>query len=103
MNITCVVFGILFSAAGALFAAGKLHTHLPAWKRMPPEEKEKIRILPLCRNIGEVILLSGIIFLLNGFWSAFRGHWFTAAMIAWLVVAGVDVYLIGKSRRYKNE
>ena len=29
---------------------------------MPQEEKEKIKIVPLCRNIGEVIALNGIIF-----------------------------------------
>ena len=33
---------------------------------MPQEEKDKIKILPLCRNIGKIIVLSGIIFLMKG-------------------------------------
>ena len=78
------------------------HIHLSAWKNMPQSEKDKIKIRPLCRNIGEVIALNGIIFLLKGFWSAFGDHWYVGAMIAWLVVAGFDVWYIGKSKRYQN-
>ena len=70
--------------------------------RISQSEKDKIKIRPLCRNIGEVIALNGIIFLLKGFWSAFGDHWFVGAMIAWLVVAGFDVWYIGKSKRYQN-
>ena len=102
MDLTGIVFGVLFSAVGLLFAAGKLHPYLSAWKRMPPEEKQTIRIEPLCRNIGEVILLSGIIFLMEGLFPDFQKNWFTWCMIAWLIVAGLDVYFICKSDRYKN-
>lgn len=70
---------------------------------MPQSEKEKIKIIPLCRNIGEVIALSGIIFLLKGLWPGFENHWFVAAMIAWLVIAGFDVWYIGKSNRYRKQ
>lgn len=67
---------------------------------MPPEEKEKIKILPLCRNIGEVIALNGLIFLLKGLWTGFEDQWFVAVMIAWFIVAGFDLWYIGKSDRY---
>ena len=70
---------------------------------MPQEEKEKIKIVPLCRNIGEVIALNGIIFLMRGLWSGFAGHWFVAAMIAWLMIAGFDVWYIEKSNRYRKK
>ena len=102
MNLTCLIFGTMFSVVGALFADGKIHPHMEAWKRMPPDEKKKIRIGPLCRNIGEIILLSGIIFLFKGLCPSFRDRWFTFAMIAWLIVAGIDVWYIGRSSRYKN-
>ena len=102
MNITCIIFGTAFVIVGVLFALGKVHPRLSAWKNMSQEEKEKINIIPLCRNIGEVILLSGIIFLLNGFLISFQEHWFTGAMIAWLIFAGLDVWFIGKSKRYKK-
>ena len=64
------------------------------------EEKEKIKIVPLCRNIGEVIALNGLIFLLKGLWSGFENHWFVTAMIAWFIVAGFDLWYIEKSDRY---
>ncbi len=100
MDFTCIFFGILFVISGLWFACGKGHIHLAAWKHMPQEEKDKIRIRPLCRNIGEIIALSGIIFLFKGFWTGFENHWFAAAMTGWLVIAGIDVVYIAKSRRY---
>ena len=103
MDYTCTFFGVLFTIAGVVFASGKGHIHLSAWKNMPQEEKEKIRIVPLCRNIGEVIVLNGIIFLMKGFWAGFSNHWFVGAMIAWLIVAGLDVWYISKSNRYRNQ
>ena len=102
MDITSIFFGILFTVVGTLFACGKLHGRIAAWKNMPEEEKARIRIVPLCRNIGEMIGLSGLIFLIKGFWPGFGDHWFVAAMVAWLVVAGLDIYYIEKTHKYEN-
>ena len=102
MDFICVFLGILFTIVGFLFFFGKAHIHLSAWKNMPQEEKEQIKILPLCRNIGGVIILSGIIFLLKGLWVDFSNHWFMGSMVAWLVVAGLDVWYMTKSQRYKQ-
>ena len=92
MDYTGIFFGVLFTLAGILFACGKGHIHLSAWKNMPQEEKDSIDIIPLCRNIGEVIALSGILFLMKGLWSDFTNHRFVAA--------GFDVWYISKSNRY---
>ena len=92
MDFTCIFFGVLFTIAGFLFACGKGYIHLSAWKNMPH-----------CHNIGEVIALNGIIFLIKGLWSGFSNHWFVCAMTAWLIVAGFDVWYIGKSNRYRNQ
>ena len=100
MNITCICFGILFIAVGAFFFFGKGHTHLAAWKNTPDAEKEKVNILPLCRNIGCMIALCGMIFLVSGLWIAFKEAAFVWSMVIWLVLSGVDVYFIGKSKRY---
>ena len=102
MDFICVFLGILFTIVGFLFFFGKAHIHLSAWKNMPQEEKEQIQILPLCRNIGGVIILSGIIFLLKGLWVEFSNHWFMGSMVAWLVIAGLDVWYMTKSTRYKQ-
>lgn len=102
MAFICIFFGILFTIAGFMFFFGKAHIHLSAWKNMPQEEKDKIKILPLCRNIGKVIILSGIIFLVKGLWADFSNHWFVGSMVTWLMVAGLDVWYITKSARYKQ-
>ena len=101
MDITCIVFGTVFCIAGFLLAIGKLHNYIAAWKNTPEEEKEKIKIKELCRNIGSVIFLSGIVFLINGFSPYFREHWFVGTMIAWLVFAGIDLLFIFKSKHYE--
>lgn len=100
MNITCICFGLLFIAAGCVFFAGKGHIHLSTWKYMPDKEKENIKIIPLCHNIGSMISLCGFVFVLSGLWSSFKEYGFVWSMIIWLLLAGVDVYFIGKSKRY---
>ena len=100
MNLTCILFGIIFMIAGFMFACGKGHIYFSSWKNISQEEKEKIKIAPLCRNIGEVIALSGLIFLLKGLCPRFEDHWFVIAMIVWFIVAGFDLWYIEKSNRY---
>lgn len=100
MELTCVFFGAVFLIAGIAFACGKVHVRLSAWKAMPPQEKAAVRIVPLCRNIGTFISLSGVIFLARGVWPACSGRGFAAAMIVWLIAAGLDVRYIGRSGRY---
>lgn len=96
LNLTCIFFGIAFILAGIWFALGKGHIHLTAWKNMPSEEKAKIKIKSLCKNIGGIISLCGVIFLLGGFVTPV----FLPAMIIWLIIAGIDVYVISKSQIY---
>ena len=101
MNLTCIFFGIMFLITGILFANGKIHKYITAWKNMPEEEKRKIRIRPLCRNIGGIIALSGIIFLINGFWQGFRDHLFVISMIIWMILSGIDLFLIERKHLYE--
>ncbi len=103
MNISCVAFGSLFLVAGLLFGKGKLHGHLAAWKAMAPEEKAKIDIIPLCRNIGGVIALSGLIFLAKGVTTLLSDGLFVGAMVAWFILAGIDVWYISSGKRYYRE
>ena len=70
--------------------------------KMMEEEKRKIHIRPLCRNVGMMIATSGIIFLLSGAWYAFRKSGFLWCMVGWMVLSGADVYWIGKSGRYQS-
>ena len=92
MNGACLFLGILFLAAGIYFYSGKAVNHIAAWKTMPEEEKRKIHIRPLCRNVGMMIATSGIIFLLSGAWYAFRKSGFLWCMVGWMVLSGADGY-----------
>ena len=67
---------------------------------MPEEEKDKIRIRPLCLNIGGMIMLCGLVFLLKGLLADVSSNWFTIAMVVWMVLGMVDVRFISKSKRY---
>lgn len=102
MNFICIFFGILFILAGFIFATGNGHIHLYAWKNMAQFEKDKIKIKPLCRNIGLVISLNGFIFLIKGFFPMFSQSWFVVTMIVWSLFAIFDVWYISKSTRYLN-
>ena len=100
MNATCFIFGLCFIGAGLLFMGGKLHGYITAWKMMPQEEKDNIRIEELCVNVGGMIALCGLIFLLAGMNSLFKEKCFVWAMIGWIVLSGVDVYAIEKKGKY---
>lgn len=102
MNYNCIFLGILFIIAGFIFATGNGHIHLYAWKNMTQFEKDKIKIKPLCRNIGLVIALNGFIFLIKGFLPMFNQSSFIATMIGWSLFAIFDVWYISKSKRYLN-
>ncbi len=102
MNGTCLVFGILFIGIGIAFFIGKAHTHMKAWQKMPQEEKDTVRIEPLCRNIGIVIALAGLVFLVSGLSTTFKDNCFTFGMIGWMVLCGLDLVYIEKSGVYKK-
>ena len=53
---------------------------------------------PICLHA-----LNGIIFLLKGLWAGFSDHWFVGAMVAWMIIAGFDVWYIEKSQRYRKK
>ena len=97
-----MIFGILFIAAGTMFFIGKAHEHIESYSRMPEAEKANIKIKPLCRNVGIVIGLAGVGFLIAGLDPIFASKIFIWYMIAWFVGAGFDARFISKSNRYKN-
>lgn len=103
MNFTAIVLGTLFLVSGVMIAAGRLHIHLSAWKHMSSQERGKIKVKPLCLNIGEIVMLNGIIFLLKGLISNFTDYWFTLAIVAWMLVALFDVWYISKSGKYAGK
>lgn len=100
MNYTCILLGIIFMIFGTAFACGKCHIHLSAWKNISQEEKDKINIIPLIKNIGAFIFTAGFIFLIKGTWGNLSNHVFIIMMIIWFLLAGYDVYYINKSTHY---
>ncbi len=102
MNITCVIFGVLFVVVGIMFFIGKGHEHIESYNGMTEIEKANIKIEPLCRNVGTVIGLAGLGFLAAGFVPVFANKIFIWYMIAWFIGTGFDVRFISKSNHYKN-
>ncbi|MCD7740084.1 MAG: DUF3784 domain-containing protein [Candidatus Gastranaerophilales bacterium] len=102
MNFTCLISGIFFIILGILFAMGQVHKHMEVWKNMPESEKADIAIGPLCRNMGAMVIICGLIFLSAGVWSNFKNQAFIWCMLIWFIACGLDVYFIQKGSRYKN-
>ena len=102
MNVACIFFGVLFMTCGLLFREGKLHIYLNAWKNMPQQEKDKIKIQELCVNIGTMILICGMIFLMAGAFPRFKEEFFVWDMIIWLIASGIDIFYIEKSGKYSR-
>ncbi len=100
---TCLAFGIFFIAAGLILAFTKAYTKMQFWTSLSPEEQEEIRVVPLCRNLGAMIGLCGLIFLMAALWSWFYQHAFIWCMIAWFVLGFFDAYKISKAGWYINE
>ncbi len=100
MRIECIILGVVFSFAGYFFAFRKGYKHLFAWKKMSDKEKSRIQIKALSRNIGGMIMLNGVIFLIKGLWQRFDNHCFTIAIIAWFIAAALDLIYISRSKRY---
>lgn len=73
---------------------------IAAWRQMSEAEKNAVDIVPLCRNIGGMIMLCGLIFLAAGVSEGFLRHAFVWAMIVWMLLSGFDVWYIEKSGRY---
>jgi formate/nitrite transporter FocA (FNT family) len=103
MNLQCIVFGIIFLLVGIAFFIGGGQNWIKAWREMPQEEKNKIRLDELSKNIGCVFLVASSIFLISGFSPEFFNAAFIWCMVAWFVLTGIDVAFITKSNRYKTE
>ena len=89
MNLYCIIFGLIFLAAGAAFFAER--------------EKSKIRIDRLSRNIGCVVGAASAVFLAAGFNPAFHHTAFMWCMIAWFILTSLDIAFINHSGWYKSE
>ena len=100
MNIGCILFGILFIIGGNWFSMGNAYTHLRAWQEMPEKQRQSIRIRPLCRNIGGMIVLCGCIFVAGGIFRLCGRPSFLFLMVLWMISAGIDIWMIEKSGRY---
>ena len=74
--------------------------------RIRPETRDRVLAaideLGYRRNVGEVIALNGLIFLLKGLWPGFSNNYFVVAIFAWMIVAGIDVFYIERSQHYNK-
>lgn len=103
MNPICVFLGVIFIIAGLGFARGKKYPRSSNWRNLSSKEWKETDNVPLRRNVGGVIMLSGFIFLSKGMMAGFTKKWFTIAMISWFMVAVLDLLYIEKSGKYRGK
>lgn len=100
MQLHCFVFGIIFLVCGFLFFSGRAIPKLKGWKILSSKEQETIRVKALGRNVGIMLWLPGVTFELAAFSSSFQEKLFIWCMIGWMILVGLDAYVIEKSKRY---
>lgn len=101
MNYLCMFLGVIFCCSGVLFALGKLHNYLTAWRVMEEQERKAVKIKPLCRNVGFMIIVYGMIFTICGYLHLEQTEIFRWAVVLWSIASLGDVYFISKSSWYK--
>lgn len=100
MQLQSFILGILFLAGGAFFFSGSAIPRMKGWKALSDEEKRKIRVGALGKNVGIVLSAAGILFELAACFRPFREQAFLWSIIFWLILTGMDVYDMEKSKRY---
>lgn len=70
---------------------------------MSPEQRSKVNIKPLCRNIGTAISIVGVILIVAGLWEFFLSEIFLWAMLAWAVYVVIDFCYIMKNNSFQKE
>lgn len=100
MQLKCLILGILFLFIGASFFYGKAIPRMNWWNELTPKEQENIRVEALGRNVGSVLLLAGIIFEMAAIFPTFQEKAFIWCIVGWLILTGIDVYDMEKSKRY---
>ena len=76
---------------------------LKGWKNLSEKERKGINMSLLGKNVGTVLMSAGIIFEMSAWFPGFQEKAFVWCMIAWLVLTGIDVYDMEKSKRYLVE
>lgn len=105
MRLQCMVLGLLFFGIGFFFFIGKAIPMLKGWKNLSEKERKGINMSLLGKNVGTVLMSAGMIFEMSAWFPGFQEKAFVWCMIAWLVLTGIDVYDMEKSKRYllKNQ
>ena len=103
MNITCLVFALVFLICSFIFFGDRGEMFIPNWNKLSEEEREEIPLHELSLNMGIVLSICAIILLASGLFENFREHYFAISMVLWLIGAGVDVYFIEKKNNKKKK
>ena len=98
MNLYCIIFGLIFLAAGAAFFAGLTPGWLNVWQRMVRIAHDKEQ-----RRFPDVGFHASAVFLAAGLNPAFHHAAFMWCMIAWFILTGLDIAFINHSGWYKSE
>ena len=98
--VFCYAISVIALAGGVLFFTGKGASYIKGYANMPDEEKKKIKIKPLCKNVSVAFFTIAVIFAAAGYSEAFRLNYLKWAMIGWMVLCCADALYISKSGRY---
>lgn len=102
MAMLCYLISFVLLIVGVSFFTGIAASYIKGYANLPEEEKKKIDIKGLCRNISVLFFIAAGIFLLAGYSDVFRERYFRWFMVVWFIACGIDLWFIHKSKRYEN-
>lgn len=89
MSYIRIFWGVFLITLGTLSAFGKEGMCFFARDSRARRKSAERRLL--YRNLGELVIVSGILFLLKGLWPEAQEHGLLCAMTAFLIVAALDI------------
>ncbi|WP_018591298.1 DUF3784 domain-containing protein [Terrisporobacter glycolicus] len=100
--IVLLMFSIMFMIVSYALYTGKALKYMKSYEAMRDEDKEKIKVIPLCRNISVAIFLAAIIFFIAACSLEFRENFFQWFIVIWTIGCAIDLWYINKSKKYEN-
>lgn len=98
--IICYVISLIMFVTGIMFFNTKAKEYINGYKNLSNNEKSKIDIKNLCRNISILFFLSSIIWGLAGYSEVFKRTYLVWSVLIWIVICILNIIIINKFKLY---
>lgn len=100
--VFCYMVSIALFIISIVFFSGKGAAYIKGYRIMPEEEKRRINIKALCKNLGAMLFLAAVIFGIAGCFEVFKTDFLKWAVAGWMALCFADIVFMNKSKQYIN-